>query len=300
MAKIGVSFCNVPSKTTSVLAVLDTSTGVCNEISIPGVSPKCRGATGLALTDDLILAVIQVPESGQSGVPEVVAVDRARLAMRWIYRFQRGRDVHSICANGDAIYAVSTGTDEVVSLRCGPSGPTSEDVVWAPSPQEAGNDVHHLNGIGCKDEEILIAGFGRKTGQKWETARGGFIWNITRQKMVKSGLDQPHSIFVVDGRIGYCESRSSSVRVVDDPRRGILPGYTRGACVNGSTIFAGTSVGREMPPSTGRLINNPAVDGAPVGRCAVHLLRTQSFELERSIDVKSFGNEIYDLVAIEG
>jgi hypothetical protein len=146
---------------------------------------------------------------------------------------------------------------------------------------------------------LLVAGFGKKTGQLWNSIRDGFVFNITRSEKMVSGILQPHSLAAIGDMLAYCESGRRAVRVIEAAHVQHLPGYTRGLCLAGQKLFVGTSIGRRVSKSTG-ILNNPNASGVPAGQCTVSSLSLPSFEIEKTIDLSAYGDEIYDLLPIEG
>jgi hypothetical protein len=145
---------------------------------------------------------------------------------------------------------------------------------------------------------LLVSGFGQKAGDDWSVARDGFVFNITRGEMVASGLLHPHTLVAIDDTIAYCESQKMAIRL-GGAYIEHFPGYTRGLCQIGQKLFVGTSVERRFSKSTGKLKNdNP--NWVPVRRCTVSRLSINSLEIEDTIDLTIYGDEIYDLLPIEG
>lgn len=214
------------------------------------------------------------------------------------YVFRSVADVHSIWASGELLYVVSTGTDEVIELRMRDADVLSEVVFWRPEAAAPRADIHHLNTIYGWRGDLLISGFGRKAGMLWSFARDGFIFNITRDEKMGSGIHHPHSIVAIADTIAYCESQERAVRVIGDARIQYLPGYTRGLCLVGEKLFVGMSTKRKISKSTG-LINSQAYANGPPWQCSVTCLSTNTFEIEDTIDLSNFGEEIYDLLAVE-
>jgi hypothetical protein len=103
--------------------------------------------------------------------------DHGSLHGRWRYPFTVGRDVHSICTDDRSLYAVSTGTDELLQLDLDGEGRVkTEQVVWKPDPQTERADLLHLNDVAVIDGRLLISGFGPRPGPNpWQDARGGFV-----------------------------------------------------------------------------------------------------------------------------
>jgi hypothetical protein len=161
-------------------------------------------------------------------------------------------------------------------------------------------DLHHLNAISWSDGQLLVSGFGKRSGPTWDSANEGFIYNVTRAETVASGIDQPHSVVEMSGSITYCESRKMALRSQGDKRTQILPGYSRGLCRIGRHLFVATSLGRRVSRSTARVIGNPADLGELEGRCTISRLTVDGFAIEATTDLTAYASEIYDLLPVEG
>ncbi len=297
-----VSFCNViPGAPT--LGLLDSTTLQFQVVqpSIPEELRRCVGITGLATAGRYLYAVVQEPDSLRpNGVPGPPSL----LIMNWDlqivnhYIFRWARDVHSICVRGDELYAVSTGTDEVIKLELRGTLVVSETVYWRPVPGGSREDVHHLNSIGWSHGSLLVSGLGRKSDGFWSSAKEGFIVDIIQSATVACKIYHPHSLLELAGVIAYCESSRMSVRTLGSDRVQTLPGYTRGLCLAEGKIYVGTSIGREISKSTG-IMNNPTDPGTPRGQCSVVRLSPDDLSVEQTIDLTSYAREIYDLLPIQ-
>jgi hypothetical protein len=315
-----VSFCNRWTPGRLLLGLLDADTFAFQILQLPSELPQGTGIMGLAASRLYVYAVLQAPPPAPSGL---LVLDHADLRLLNYYVFQSAVDVHSIWLANEVLYAVSTGTDEVIVLQLRGAEVISEAVFWHPESESPHTDVHHLNAIYEWRGELLVSAFGKKAGQLWTSTSEGFIINITRGEQVASGIHHPHSLVAFDDMLVYCESQKMAVRVSGGLRSQSLPGYTRGLCLVGQKLFVGTSKGRQVSKSTG-ILNNPAAAGglagqctrdsgvplfelaprdAPgglAGQCTVSRLAVDSFEIEKTIDLSSYSNEIYDLLPIEG
>jgi hypothetical protein len=209
-------------------------------------------------------------------------------------------NVHSLWVSGEVLYVVSTATDEVIELRMRGDEVLSESVFWRPDWKGRRADIHHLNAIFGWRGDLLVSGFGKKPGVHWGLTREGFIVNVTRGETIASGIYHPHSLVAVGEEIAYCESGKRVVRVIERGQTQRLPGYTRGLCLTGQKLFVGTSVGRRVSKSTGMLHNPQHSSGTPAGQCTVCRLSPSSLEIEDVIDLSAYGEEIYDLLPVEG
>ena len=227
-----VSFCNQKAPGLPALGLLDVATSAIRVLALPVELALCNGITGLAVCPRYLYVVAQSSEGLRlgrtSGSSVLLLLDRRDLTLRGYHHFRSGSDVHSLWVGDGVLYAVSTGTDEVLELRLRGTDVVSEVSFWRPEPQGPREDVHHLNAIVGWRGSLVVSGFGKKAGGLWNSARNGFITDIVRGQPLAEGIDQPHSLADLDGALVYCESRKLAVRVVGDQRTQQLPGYTRG------------------------------------------------------------------------
>ena len=243
---IAVSFLNLTTPGRASLGLLDLGSFVFRAVDLPPEIPRSNGITGMARDGSLVYVVLQSP-------PAVLALDKADLSLRWRHDFAFALDVHSILVRDNLLYAVSAGTDEILELVVEGDGIRSERVLWRADSQGPRADIHHLKSICETAASLANSGIGKKDGAGWSTAVDGFIHDIGSGRSLATGLRNPHSLVDLDGTIAYCESRSRSVRVLGDERAASLPGYTRGLCVAGEHLYAGTSARRRISKSTGRI-----------------------------------------------
>lgn len=88
------------------------------------------GITGLAASSDFLFFPVQ--RADVTGVSAIVALRRATLEPAAVTSLRRARDVHSLSAAADALFPVSTGTDEVLELTLDEPEVVRESVVWRP------------------------------------------------------------------------------------------------------------------------------------------------------------------------
>src|SRR5262245_36489569 len=133
-----VSFCNLRAPSLPALGVLDPTTGAFRVLELPQELARCDGITGLGVSERSVYAVTQTAEPTQSdglaGVSALLIFDRRNLRLRNSYAFRSARDVHSLWVHDETVYAVSTGTDEVVELSLRDDRVVSEREFWRPEP----------------------------------------------------------------------------------------------------------------------------------------------------------------------
>ena len=163
-----------------------------------------------------------------------------------------------------------------------------------------------MNSICVWRGELFVSGFGGKAAAgpgrerpSWQTANNGRIFNITRNETLAEGIDQPHSLVEIGGKLAYCESQRMAVRTLGGEAGQILPGYSRGLCVADGKVFAATSVGRRISNSTGAVMN-PGHAAPRAGAATVSRLSLDDFQIEATADFTHCGCEIYELLPAGG
>jgi hypothetical protein len=293
-----VSFCNT-RRGAPLLGLVDPKLCGFRPVSLPAWANDHVGITGLAKSGDFVYVGLQ--ESRNLTVPvsdSMVILDRHTLSIRDHFRFACVKDIHSLFAEGEVLWAVSTGTDEVVRVSLDHGMPQHDDTVaWRPAG-EPGADRFHLNAIARIGNALVVSGFGEKSADSWGEVTHGFIADISTSEMIATGIEHPHSVTSIHGNLAYCESRTRSVWVGGHRLIGGLFGYVRGLCFHDDAVFVGTSVGRRVAGNV-RLIGNIDDSGAIKGRCTVVRIGLETGRVEQSIDLTAFGTELYDLLPLD-
>ncbi len=274
------------------LVLVDPSARAVRPVPIPD---PAYGAAGLCLGEDTVYCVVDRgrPAPDEPELSDLYALDVDTLGVRWRHRFRVARDVHSLAASAAGVYAVSTGTDEVVELRVDRQGVLAEGVWWRAHPAGERSDRHHLNAIAPIDGRLLICGFGPRPPSGWRDARDGFVRALPTGEHVAGPLYHPHSLCRLDnGVIAVCESPRRRVVTSDGRRSPPLAGYARGLCLADGGLYAGTS----QPRSPGILPHDSA--GAVDGACSLCRLDPRTLALEDVILLDDYGREVYDVLAI--
>lgn len=231
----------------------------------------------------------------------LLVFDRKHFTLVNQYYFKRVKDVHSFYLDSGEgfLYVVSTGTDEVIRLELAEQHVLNETVFWRPEPDGELSDNYHLNSICEWKGDILVSGFGKKQDpQDWNSAKNGFVYNISKNITIMEGLQQPHSLAIIDGALACCESRSKTLRFLAEIENTInVGGYSRGLCSVGNNIYVGTSARRVKSKSTGKVNKNVETD--PMG-CTIGKISSVNYELQSSNSMNYFANEVYELMAVDG
>lgn len=284
--KILISFCKLSNPQNSGLLLYDVCcfTGHWIDLGFPKEITGCRG---LSRHREFILIAFQA-----EGRAFISVISERNLKPLFYIALEEVREVHSICALDNSILVVSTGTDEVIGYEFSNKGFRNPMVIWKASNEK--RDTHHVNSILQMENEIYISAFGPKNNELWLSATNGYIYNISTDKFIKEGINHPHSLSAINGRIYYCESAQQQFRSLGGEINFKLDGYTRGICfLDRDTVIIGTSVGRKSSKSTG-IIYNPADPGDPSGECSLTLYHLQNGIISK-LDMSTYGSEVYDL-----
>ncbi|HUZ50395.1 MAG TPA: DUF4915 domain-containing protein [Candidatus Dormibacteraeota bacterium] len=288
MPQLAVSFCNASHTAGRVLGLFDTATTelVCPDLGRADLTSAC----GLAADTDWLYCASTGPDASY-----VSLLDYRDFRFQRVVELPEVRDVHSIALDGNALIAVSTGTDSVLRIDM---ETMRHEVVWRIGAGET--DTHHLNAVTWFGDHLLCSGFGPKSTDRWSSAIDGYIYDITANSYVATGLYHPHSLASFGEVLYVCESSYSRVRTIDMPVAALsLSGYVRGLAFTQDGAFAvGSSVGRH-DASLGDVVLNSADDGEPRGRCAIRMsdsIATQ--DGAQTFDLSSYANEIYDIFIV--
>lgn len=289
MTTVLATFCNKETPADLPMLRVDLETHQVEPV-VTGISRPVTMCTGMAADSTFVYVLY-----GADGFFRLAVLGMSDLRLAFSWRLAHVFSGHSILATDGFLYAVSTGSDEV--LRYDLSGAEDQEpkTVWRAS--DARFDTHHVNSIAESDGDLVVSAFGAKAGTLWSTAAQGYLHNITRDERVKEGVHQPHTVVARDGALLYCESARRLLCSLDGPLVA-LDGYARGiAWTEDDLVCVATSVGRRQSKSTG-LLANPSAPGEASGTCGISLVRPAAREVVGHIDLDWFGSEIYDLLVL--
>jgi hypothetical protein len=302
-----------------VLAVLNAETHEIRIVKMPYEIPD-TGVLGIALSSKYLFVGLQYSFNAREAYripPEVgfqynrdgilaslnpcslLIFDRNNLQLLNQYFFEKVVDVHSLLLSPgeNKLLVVSTGTDELIELELDDTNITSEKTIWRPEAGGELKDHHHLNSICYWNGDLLVSGFGKKEiANDWNSARNGFIYNISKNIFLKNGLLHPHSLAVIENQLAYCESKAKRVCFLDKADTIDLGGYSRGLCFTEGKLFVGTSTKRKISKSTGKV--NKHTEDEFVG-CSIQVV-SHDTGLKDIIDLNNYAHEIYELLPVEG
>jgi hypothetical protein len=296
-----VSLCSSTPGAPEALVVYDAASGRVDPVPL---LDSGAGAFGLCVAEDTIYCLIDHgrPDPEEPERSELCALDSSTLEVRWRYSFRLGRDVHSVAAGAVRIFVTSAGTDEVLELPLDDRGHVRDErVVWRPDPSGERADHHHLNDVVIDGDRVLVSGFGpRPTPEwRWKDATAGFVRALPSGELVMGPVYQPHSICRLSAdELALCESPRRQVVTSGGRRSAPLPGYARGLCLAGGSLWVGTS--RQRRPSEEASILDYAPDHGSdePGICAISRLDTPTLQIQEVIPLDPHGREVYDIVRL--
>ncbi|MBP5862114.1 DUF4915 domain-containing protein [Streptomyces scabiei] len=264
------------------LVVIDTVTGTAQEAPY-WLPPGFQRYMGLGISGRRIHILAVTFDDRTS----LVTVDRATDEVD-LSPLPGVLDGHSVVAVESELYAVSSGTDELVRFPLSDGrAQTGRQTAWRAS--DAGRDTHHINSVLRQSNgNMLVSGFGETPTCSKADARDGYIFDVTDNRPVVTGIHHPHSVTERRGLLYYCESGRG--RFCSEKGSIIsLDGYVRGVCwLSDDLVCIGTSAGR----AADRRGHYEADD------CAVWIVDVNTGTVVTRIPVKEFGPEIYDIVLL--
>lgn len=292
-----ISFCNIPSLTTSPVLCMRIPKKRDEPISYApitlGFPELTTTATGLANGQGKVFVLFN------SQAKYFVAVLReSDLSPLFYQALPEVKDGHSILIVKDRIYVVSTGTDEIISYLILDNTLSEPCVFWKAS--NAKSDTQHVNFIIELEGYIYISASGLKTGKFRASAQNGYVHNNTRDIRIKDGINHPHSLSVKKGRLYYNNSHKNTVCSLDDGKEHFhLNGYTRGlGRLSDEQICLSSSIGQKISKSTG-FIANPHDPGEPAGECSFVVGSILTKEVIAQVDLSWLDPEIYDILVLQ-
>lgn len=275
LAGLVVTFCNPPQS--SVGAHRHDG----HEL-VPLPLPPADQFTGIAADDSCVYVA-----TGERSVARLVALSRTTWTVAWDVPLPGASDVHSIAVADGHLYAVSTGTDSVIRYPLD-RGVGDPEVMW--SPTDGTEDTHHLNAITLWNGSVIVAGFGRRSADRWASARNGYLYDISRGAPIEKGICHPHAVLGWRGELWWCESATGTVYSSSGPRC-VVDGYARGLAPLSKRLLAiGSSVGRHAGDGS---ITNPLDPGLPAGRSGITVFDAKTERTLGFVDTSHIGHEVY-------
>ena len=208
------------------------------------------------------------------------------------------RDVHSVAVDNGNVYLVSSEQNAVLAVDKDKLGTEKPEIVYRAHPAEV--DMVHLNSLSAKNGEILVSGFGLREGERWHTARNGFIADVQTGEVLQENIYHPHSVTMAgNGEVLVCESSKGRLHNVSTGEVIFeTPNYLRGiACPDDNTLLIGQSKGR-YNSALPNVIFNAADPGELVGFAGIYEYDLHERSTRLVQDLRTFGPEIYDILLL--
>src|SRR5207253_6227735 len=123
---------------------------------------------------------------------------------------------------------------------------------------------------------------------KGQTAQAGFVQDLHTGKRLIEGLSQPHSLIAFGDNLLLANSETRELHEYDISgsllRSKTLDGYTRGICIQGSTLYIGLSRSRN-------------IDSSAIVNANLVALDAQSWQETGRIELPV--SEIYTVLAVD-
>jgi hypothetical protein len=256
------------------------------------------GVCGLAIRGDRLVVVTQ------SEQPSMVLWDLRKSRLLSTLALHACRDPHSLVWHEDFVYVVSTGTNEIYRITLVNDELGGEELFWTYPGASPDRDQVHLNGLTIDGEGRLIAScFGERTAEgRWGAA--GRIFYLDNNHTLHDGLNQPHSPVVAGDTLAFAESKTGRVYLHERSaadgwalRQAVtVGGYPRGIAFRGDALFVGISADRKVSRSQKVQLDT----GNEPNPSALIRLEYQTGKVESIPGVSLYGNEIYDIVPLDG
>jgi hypothetical protein len=305
--KLLISILNVPfDPRPSCLLRMDTTTYAIEPVDVGFADSLVVSGVGICEDENYIFHVslalpdVTTPPPAPGRPTELLnqlsVLSKRDLKVIHVQTLHEVSDCHSILRHEDMLYAVSTGTDEIISYRLHDFEAIDPKVAWTPTGTT--QEIHHLNAITVADGDVVCSAFGPKEGDTWATSTHGYIHNVNTNTRILEGLHQPHTVTWSPQGFYFCNSRLGTVNLGDNVIAH-LAGYSRGLAFGpDGVMYAATSVGRRPVdnPSRTDVFRHPEDAGELNGRCAVVRFTPEGFRTE--IGLTSAGFEVYDLLLL--
>ncbi len=276
------------------LGVVDTESGAFGYASGTDLAPifrRTRGVNGLVRHRGHFIV-------GFQSAPTRVAVLDAAFQPVAAHEARGVVDLHSFAEHDGRLYCASTGTDEVHALDFAPGFDALRvERVKVRTGARPGEDRHHVNSIASVGGDLVVTEFGPKHANGWGATTNGAVRRVADDRVLKDGLHHPHTLRALDGGFALCESGRGRVHLPDG-RVIDAGGYVRGLDVARGRVVVGRSALRLRSRSAGTM--NAGVATRPeLARSAILVHRFDTLALEATVDLGSYGTEVYEVVALD-
>lgn len=206
-------------------------------------------------------------------------------------------DTHSISYHQGEILVSSTGNDSIYRLHLNEDFEIKyEEKIWTlneKADRKLNNDLFHVNSICHFNNNKFISCFGHTPSVK--NTKGilfGKIINIDNNEIINKNLIQPHTLTRVDNDLFYCESGTGLIHSMSGIKIKV-GGYLRGLTYDDKFLYVGCS-GQRIKSKSTKKVNTNSKEGEEDSKIVV--LDRNDFKKIKTIELGTYGNEIYDLI----
>jgi hypothetical protein len=254
---------------------------------------RISGITGLTYHAGCYFAALQ------SGAQSEIAVLDSSLEVKGVLPLPGVRDIHGLRSDGDRLYVVSTGTNDVFVVD--PLGRNPPRLFWTPPAQIGDKQIHINDMIEFRGRHFVLS---HRRLDKPGRANGN-VFDVDRNEIVAENLLLPHTFLKMDGRLLFCDShRGQIVELLDS---GSVPvferadRFLRGAALVDDRIILGSSCLRIFSRSRGTA--KKYAEEMPLGdekyMSWLYFLNRGDFSLESVLPFSTLSFEIYDILPVE-
>jgi len=205
-------------------------------------------------------------------------------------------DLHSFTIINDKLYCVSTGTNQVIEITLTNDFDISNTKPFYSYGNNIKKDIYHLNSISSYNDCLYITMFGKKNNNSWKNSENGQLLRISDKKVIKTSLQQPHTVYFIDTSMSYCESKTGKF-IMDDMKYD-LKNYTRGICFSDDYIFVGSS-GKRIKSRSEGTINIDEATTEEESKSYISIINRSTKVIEDKIYLNDFGTEIYEIIFLD-
>ena len=183
--------------------------------------------------------------------------------------------------------------------------------LWRPPfvSKLAPEDRCHLNGLALSGGKAryMTAVSSSDVADGWRDRRrdGGIVLDVSKNRIITTGLSMPHSPRVHKGRLWVLNSGAGFLGSID-PTNGAFvrltfcPGYLRGLAFVGDYAVVGLSKPRHDKTFSGLPLDDNLASRGAEAQCGLHVIDLKTGDVVHWLRVEGMVSELYDVVALPG
>jgi hypothetical protein len=253
-----------------------------------------KGAIGALCERDKCFILLQLKNNFENGLLIIFKDGSSKYL-----KLNSVRDAHSIIRYNGDLLVNNTANNNVIKLRFDEKYDNCLEELYYEYCYGA-VDMIHLNSIIEWNNSIYVTMFGEK-GLTWKDALDGKVININENKVIASELIHPHSLKVIDNKLGFLESKRGKLHLIDENNKHDIvdiDGYLRGLDSDCDNIYIGKNALRRKSKSMGLIndINNVKVE--EFYSEIIILNKNNGYKVDKRLNITALGSEVYDIVVL--